>query len=173
MQLHHQYFEYPGSAWIGNSELSGIQANSVLETLAYGFSSLFGSKGFLLYNPLLFIAIPYLFKEIMNRRVFRKEAIVIGIATLIIIFFYFVFTSNYGGYSYSIRWFVPLLPLLFFFIYPFFNRYSLKRQRFFITLLIISIVISSIGLINPWSKSALSPIPVLSNIKEIVFLILK
>lgn len=173
VQLHHQYFEYPGSVWIGNGELSGIGANSGLVTLRYSFFSLFGPRGFLFYNPLLFIAIPYLLKEIMNRRAFRKEAIVIGIATLIIMLYYFVFTSNYGGGSYSIRWFVPLLPLLFFFIYPFFNRYSLSRHRIFMTLLFVSMTISSIGLINPWSKTALSPIPLMSNIKEIIFFILK
>lgn len=172
VQINKSYFEYPGSPWIGSSELSGMHINQGLFFLYYSFSVLLGPKGFLLYNPLLFIALPYLILEIRKGQAFKQEALVIGFASLIIVLYYLLFTTNYGGCSYSIRWFVPLLPLLFFFIYPFFENFNLKRRRVFITLFSISTVISCVGLINPWTCSDLSQTPLLSNIKRLIFFFL-
>ena len=82
------YFEYPGSPWIGSGELSGMKANQGLFFLYYSFSALLGPKGFLLYNPFLIIALPYVIREIRNGRIFRQEALVISIVSLIIILYY-------------------------------------------------------------------------------------
>lgn len=168
VQLNQDYFTYPGSPWIGSSELSGIKTNQIAFFLSYSFSSLLGHRGFLLYNPLLLIALPYLIIETRKHHFFRQEALVIGFASLSIILYYFLFTNNYGGWSYSIRWFVPLLPLLFFFIHPFFENYSLKKRQLFITLFSISTITSCIGLINPWSSQSLDNVPIVSNIKALI-----
>jgi len=173
VQLNRHYFEYPGSPWIGSGELSGMTINHGLFFLNYSFNALLGSKGFLLYNPLLFIALPYLIREIRSGRTFRQEALAVSIVSLIIILYYLLVTNNYSGDSYSIRWFVPLLPLLFFFIHPFFENFSLKRRQVFITLFSISTMVSCIGLINPWSISSLSKTPLISNIKTLLHFILR
>jgi hypothetical protein len=78
-------------------------------------------------------------------------------------------TNNYGGWSYSIRWFVPLLPLLFFFLYPYFESYSPNRARPFRVLLCVAIVIAFVGAIDPWSHSDLSEVPFVANLKEIPY----
>ena len=167
VQIDRHFFEYPGSPWIGTSDLSGIEVNEGLFFLYYSFSSLLGQKGFLLYNPLLFIALPYLVWEIRKRRQFRPEAQVISAVSLIIVLYYFLYTNNYSASSYSIRWFVPLLPLFFFFIHPYMENFNLKRRQLFIALFSVSIIISSIGLIDPWSDIRLSNAPLLANIKQL------
>jgi hypothetical protein len=168
VQINRNAFEYPGSPWVSSDGLSGVKANQGIFFLVYSFSSLLGPKGFLLYNPLLFIALPYLIREIRKGQPFRQEALVISLVSLIFVFYYFLFTDSYGGWSYSIRWFVPLLPLLFFFIHPFFENFNLKRRRIFTTLFSIATIISCIGIINPWSNGSLSEIPLVSNIKALI-----
>jgi len=37
-------------------------------------------------------------------------------------------TNNYAGWSYSIRWFVPMLPLLLFFLFPYFETFNSRRR---------------------------------------------
>jgi hypothetical protein len=174
VQINRSYFEYPGSPWLTRlHSLSGMSANRGLFLLSYGFNCLLGSKGFLLYNPLLFVALPYLVREIKGNRGFRQEALVIGIVSLVIVSYYFVYTNNYNGASYSIRWFVPLLPLLFFFIHPFFETFSVKRRRIFIALFCLSAMISAIGLVNTSPGDSLGWPPVLENLKTLFHFIEK
>ena len=168
VQINRSYFEYPGSPWLGSNELTGMSANQGFFLLNYSFTCLLGPKGFLLYNPLLFIALPYLLRETRKGQSFRSEAIIISISSLIIVTYYFLFSNNYGGGSYSIRWFVPLLPLLFFFIHPLFDNFNFKRRRIFIALFVISSIISCIGIINPWSNQLYSDIPILTNLKTMI-----
>jgi hypothetical protein len=172
VQINRSYFEYPGSPWLGRMQsLSGISANHGLFLLTYAFHSLLGFRGFLLYNPLLFISFPYLIREIRNRRAFRQEALVVSIVSLMIVSYYFIFTNNYSGAAYSIRWFVPLLPLLFFFIYPFFEAFSARRRRIFIALSCVSFAIAGIGLINTAPYDSLSTWPVMANLKTLFSLL--
>lgn len=37
---------------------------------------------------------------------------VVSAGSITLALYYLLTTNNYGGWSYSIRWFVPLLPLL-------------------------------------------------------------
>ncbi len=117
LQLNKSFFEYSGSAWNSATGMSGMMINTGLDLVKYSFHSLFEKNGFIIYNPLLFIAIPCLIYEIKNRRKFWKEGLVIGVSSLILVAYYCITTRNFGGNSYSIRWFIPLLPLLFIFFY--------------------------------------------------------
>lgn len=161
--VHKSFFYYPGSIWIKLGGLSGTDINSWPFILQYGLSSLFGPKGFVLYNPLLVIAVPFLISEIISQRKFRKEALTIGLCSLILISYYFVMTNNYAGGSYSIRWFVPLLPPLFFFAYPYFEKITISRQRLFLALFVIAGIISIIGVIRPWTDDSF---PMVSNARH-------
>jgi len=171
VQLEKSYFLYPGSPWAEAESirnLSGITVNRGMFALYYGFTVLFGLKGFFLYNPLLFIAMPFLFREIRSKKKLRKEAIVIAISSIIIVLYYTLFSNNYGGWSYSIRWFVPLLPLLFIFIYPFLENISNMRRKIFAVLVVVSAAIAIVGLINPWTNAGLSDTPFIANIVELL-----
>ena len=161
------YFEYPGSPWIEVDEFSGMYINSLPFFLSYGFKILLGSKGFLLYNPLIFVAIPGLILEIKRKRIFSREALTIGMASLILYLYIALMTTNYGGGCYSIRWFVPLLPMLFFFIHPLLEGRSTRYQWLLIVLGAVSIALSFLGLINPWTDPEVSEFPAMVNVKMI------
>ncbi|MGD9487326.1 MAG: hypothetical protein AB7W47_04855 [Calditrichaceae bacterium] len=167
-QIDRSYFEYPGSPWNGSNELSGISVNSLPVFLEYSAQMMIGPKGFLLYNPFLWIALPLLIREIKNKSKFRKEALVIGTASLIMILYYLLMTNNYAGDSYSIRWFVPFIPLWFFFLYPRLRISRVARQRVFNIFFTISLIISVIGLINPWTISRYSSTPFVANIQQVL-----
>jgi hypothetical protein len=154
LQINTSYFHYPNSPWLNENskeQLSGTTLNQGFFLLTYAFHSLIGQRGFFSYNPFLCLAIPFLILEIWRRRLYHREALVIGVASLTIIIYYLLMTSNYGGCAFGMRWFVPLLPLLFFFMYPFFTNFNKKKRWWFTLILVVSMVISSIGLNNAWA----------------------
>lgn len=160
VQLVKSYFEYPGSYWLGSAQkLSGMEANNLGFVLMYALRALLGPNGFLIYNPLLPVALWGLARELRYGRPFFPEAAVICSGSLAVAAYYFLTTTNYGGWSYSIRWFVPLLPLLFFFLYPYFegDNYEDKKAKPFLALLALSMVIAIVGVVDPWSHTSESP----------------
>ncbi|MFT3860239.1 hypothetical protein [Micropruina sp.] len=114
VQLVARYFLFPGSPWTPE-QLTGAQMNSGAALAGYSFSLLFGGRGFLLYNPLALLAIPLLLREFSKRRRFAVEALATTGASMLIFGYYALWSNNFSGASYSIRWFVPLLPLWIFF----------------------------------------------------------
>ena len=92
----------------------------------------------------------------------------VGLVSALIVSYYLLFSMNYSGWGYSIRWFVPLLPLWFFFVYPFMERLSTGRIVIFGALFAVSTTIALIGLMNPWSNVSLSQYPLIANIKQIL-----
>jgi hypothetical protein len=169
VQIVGSYFKYPGSPWVGTDQLSGMRTNNAQFALTYALSALVGPKGFLLYNPIIAVALWGLIRAIREKGLFFYEGIVIGAGSAVMVLYYLLFTNNYGGWSYSIRWFVPLLPLLFFFLYPYFEDYGPKRARQFRVLLCVAVVIAFVGAIDPWSHRDLSEVPFIANIKEIPY----
>ena len=71
-------------------------------------SALVGPKGFLLYNPIIAIALWGLVRAIRDQGRFYYEAIVVAAGSSAVVLYYLMATNNYGGWSYSIRWFVPV-----------------------------------------------------------------
>jgi hypothetical protein len=168
VQLVRSYFQYPGSPWnVPVEELSGMQVNSPKFAVSYALLALVGPRGFLLYNPILWVAVWALVQVVTHRKLFRYEAMVIGAGSGALVLYYLLFTSNYGGASYSIRWFVPTLPLLFFFLYHYFEESRQQRTRGVRALLYLSIGIAFIGAVNPWSHAYLSEVPFIANVVEL------
>jgi hypothetical protein len=87
-----------------------------------------GPKGFLLYNPIIAIALWGLVRAIREKRRFFYEGIVVSAGSAVLVLYYLLVTNKYGGWPNSIRWFVPLFPLLFFFLYPCFETYGPKAR---------------------------------------------
>jgi hypothetical protein len=162
-QLVPEYFDY-STHWNGDEALTGSNLNSPLFALEYGYEMFFGRSGFIIYNPLLIIGIPYLFLEIYRQRKYRPEALVIVACCLVIMLYYIMTSNNFSGWSYSIRWFVPLLPFLLLFIYRFLDDPpNLQIKRAFIPLCILSLVISGVGAVNPWASQLYTKHPFLAN----------
>jgi hypothetical protein len=165
VEIVREYFDYYGSPWIGSDELSGMHVNDLKFVLTYALFAFVGSKGFLLYNPFLAIALWGLVRVIRQRGPFFYEGIVVGSGSLVLVLYYLLTTNNYGGWCYGIRWFVPLLPMLLFFLYPFFEKYDHKRANLFWVLLCVSTIIAFVGAIDPWTLSAID------NFRELYFFV--
>lgn len=171
-QIVPSFFDYEGSSWSNKGNLTGTKINEFTFMLEYGFKMLFGKSGFIIYNPFLVIGIPCLLAEIIKSREYKHEAITISICSLVIVLYYIATSSNYSGWSYSIRWFIPLLPFLFIFIF----RYMQSSQQTILTytllpLLILSCLISIVGVIEPWSELEHTKVPILANITDLIELI--
>lgn len=179
IQLDKSLYDYPGSPWVGPQNvgnLSGVTVYSISSVVPYSFACLFGKEGFLLYNPILLIAIPVLVMQIFKKGEFRSEALLIAPPTILLMGYYFFFTNNWGGWSYSIRWFVPLLPLLFLFLAPFIDSASRLRMAIFKFVLAVSMLIALVGVANPYSYKNInvlgrdfSEVPFVSNLKLLYY----
>jgi len=143
-----EYFQWPGTPWRPEM-LTGASMNSGSFLWTYAFHALIGKRGFLFYNPLLFLAIPLLLRELHRRRPFFREACVTCVVAVPIVGYYLLYSNNYSGESYSIRWFVPLLPLLFFFLHPVLDGTSGMKILFFV-LFTVGTCLAVFGLLNPW-----------------------
>jgi hypothetical protein len=168
IQIVQSYFEYPGSPWQGAASLSGMTRNHGLFILSYAVHSLLGGNGFLLYNPFLFLALWGLGHEIRRKGRFCYEGVAIAAASACLLIYYWLMTNNYAGWSYSIRWFVPMLPLLLFFLFPYFEAFNNNRRTVFNALLCVSVVIAVVGAMNPWSPLLYDEVPFLANLEQFI-----
>ena len=144
-----------------------MRVNDPWFALNYAVRLLVGPKGFLLYNPMLAIALWGLVRVIRRRGPFFPEAVVVAAGSLTIVAYYVLTTTNAGGWCYGIRWFVPLLPLLLFFVYPYFEAFTARRSTVFTVLLSVSILVATVGATNPWSDPSRGQIPLVGNLKDL------
>ncbi len=173
LQIIPEFFNYEGSTWIGSDTLSGVESNSLYFTLKYACLSLLGPRGFLWYNPILLLLIPLAIRAIRRRGFLRAEAVIILSCSIILLTYYFVFSSNFGGWSYSIRWFIPILPLLYIFIYDIEYMLHVKHGKQLLYILIgTATLIAIVGQINPWSSPEYNSVPFLANLQQLVGLFL-
>ena len=162
VQFHPQYFLYEGSVWHQGMHMSSIPA-----ALSYGFWSLFGVRGFLWYNPLLFLLIPALIRRMKQGVDNNRESRAIGVAVLMLFIVYALFTQNYGGWGYSIRYLVSVLPFFYIYLGDIHGRLQTQSQRrLFQSLVALSTLLAIVGLINPWSNPEYHQIAFLANLKQ-------
>ncbi len=167
---HPEYFKWEGSPWGAEKEITEIEFNrDLLFILEYSFHSLFGYRGLFLYSPILLFSLPMLTKAIKSKnQKFRNEIFMIAVSCFIIIFFYATLFSNYGGWCYGMRFFIPFTPLIFFIsaIYICESPSRLLLNIFYVYLS-ISLIISFIGVYNPWSEGDFSLLTNLSQILKV------
>ncbi len=169
LQIVPEFFQFEGSTWTNNPELSGVSINSFIFTIKYGFLSLLGLKGFIWYHPILILLIPTAVNYLLKENPLKLELMVTLTGTLIIMLYYFLFSSNYGGWSYSIRWFVSFIPLLGFFVFMLAPSQGFKvNQRLVWGVSTLAILIALIGQINPWSNPTQHAIPLMANLKQLI-----
>lgn len=164
VQLVPDYFLFPGSPWTRDM-LTGAQINSGAFLGEYSLGLLFGARGFLCYNPFALVAVPLMVAEFVRRRPFAVEALAATAATVVIIGYYALWSNNFSGAAYSIRWFVPLLPLWMFFLHPLLEKPGWWRMGLFLVLLLVSVPIAVIGTSNPWPWQRYGPVPLLADLE--------
>lgn len=159
LQFVPEYFDWPGSP-VTIEALSGTRVNSWRETAAYAFTCLLGERGFLLYNPILFLAVPLMIRAAWRGEgPFAAEARWGGLAVLGTLAYYLTRSRDFSGWSYSIRWFVTYLPLLMLYLPAWLApregeppaRHA-TRVRVAVDLLLTGAAISLVGCLQPWSS---------------------
>ncbi|MBW2617979.1 MAG: hypothetical protein JRC92_03785 [Deltaproteobacteria bacterium] len=114
--LHPELMLFPG-ARLAAGELTGVFGpawSGAADWLGYLFDLTLGAKGFLTHNPLVFLGFLGLILALAGRPAqggrLLAGAIALGATALMV--YYSLYSNNFGGYNYSIRWFILLIPLL-------------------------------------------------------------
>lgn len=151
VQFHPEFGDYKNLIWnlLGSSGIPHQQ-----NSLIYAFNIFFGARGLLFYSPILIFAFYSIYKILKDKKnKFWKETILILSGFIIISLFYIIKIKDYAGCSYGFRWFIAITPIIYFFIiFLFTKKQSSKFKNIFTIVLIISIFISMVGLLNPWSR---------------------
>lgn len=162
-----EYYLYPEFPLLESNLFVGMELKGGWDLIGHAVEFLFWKKGFLLHNPLTFLAIPLMVVVIIRKGKLWKEALVITFGSLVVIVAYLLTSLDYGGFAYSIRWFVPLLPLWYVFLYPIFTQERPKLRRAFSVLFILSVIIAAVGLIDPWTTD-ITGVPFLDNLISLI-----
>ncbi|MCX7919606.1 MAG: tetratricopeptide repeat protein [bacterium] len=165
--LHTEYYQYPGSVLvseIGKKRLFG-------KTIAGQYwHMLFGYRGILLFSPILLFGIADCLKVFIKKywindtffNYLRLSSLTIFFGTLTA---YAIQISDFGGTSYGLRWIITSIPLLLYFVGLNANEIIRRVKKIIgVLCLVWSILISFIGVYNPWSLNIISPIPFIDNL---------
>lgn len=131
----------------GNIHSSGMAGLNKPEPF-YLFNILFGYRGIFSYMPALLFIIPYI---ITFRKKMRLNTVFILVFIVSFITFYSLMTGDYGGWSYGFRFFIPIIPVLWFYICEWFAVNKSRTLKFIFGFAIIWGIITSLaGSYNPW-----------------------
>jgi hypothetical protein len=141
------YLAYEGSKWIGN--LQGFEAlnHPIIVRL---FNYTFGTHGLFLYQPILLL--PFLIKKNWKDPFW--------IYTAVIVFGYILFNTimqkNYAGSAFGPRRFLPLIPLIYYFViknlFEYWKNFSFAKKAIIILGFAATFYISYLGYTNPWNN---------------------
>ncbi len=142
-----EYLAWPGSAFDVPSMTGVYNHPSLWQFITYALGLLFGERGFLIHNPPLLLALTggvALLRRCTSEVPEVLWAVAWSIATWLL---YGLFSNNYSGQCYSIRWFIPLLAPGFLVLAIFLKHFHKYRWAF--------VAISAWGAIfaiNAWTR---------------------
>lgn len=167
VNIYPAHYRYPGSIF-DETSLSGVASHASLAGfLEYCYHAVAGRRGLFSYNPVLVFPLVTLLWCAFSRREGgrRPEAIVIISASAATVFCYLLKTVNYGGWSFGMRFFVPLIPAVAIYLGPFLaKRRRLLVRALFVLSLCFSVAVSLIGVMGPWTDMYIGPNPVVNNL---------
>jgi hypothetical protein len=102
-------WQWPGSPFSAQNLTGVYNHSSLLDFWTYALALLFGNRGFLLFNPPLLLAIPGGIALMRGRTIERPEIFWAAAWSAGVWLVYALFSIQFPGQCYSIRWFVPLL----------------------------------------------------------------
>jgi hypothetical protein len=169
-----EFFAYSGSQWSANgppgTRLTGGTWNRWPFAAGYGTLLLVGTRrGFLIFNSTAGLALYGLARSIRTRTKYWREAAVVLAGSAIVVAYYAFSSANYSGASYSIRWFVPFLPLWWFFgsvAIDNFDNWTPRQRMLTSALCAVSVFYALAGAVNPWPYEWRSSLVPLINIKD-------
>jgi tetratricopeptide (TPR) repeat protein len=166
--LHKSFYQFQGSYWggdLGHKRLFGKTIFSQFWHMAFGY------RGIFLFSPILLGGLWEMGKYSLKKRNTLQGIAILGIVLVFgTMASYAVQISDLGGGSYGLRWVIPALPILIFFSALWFSRLPGKLKiAGGVCLFLPSVLISSIGVYNPWPQNALTPVPFLENLAYMSF----
>ena len=141
------YLSYEGSKWIGSTQ--GFEAlNHPIPIRLFNYT--FGTHGLFLYQPILLI--PFLIKKNWKNPLWiYTAAIVLGY-----ILFNTIMQKNYAGSAFGPRRFLPLIPIIYFFVVKnlseYWSDFNFAKKVLIILSFIATVSISYLGYTNPWNN---------------------
>jgi hypothetical protein len=157
----------PGGLDHSSQYASVVQHVPLPKNWIYPLQCLFGWHGFFTVSPVLLFGAIGLGIAIKQKTPFkRQDSIYIGSAVLVMLLGYAFFVGSLGGWSYGIRYLIPIMPILLFFI-----PVVLKTMRvsLFVFVLALSTLFALIGTYNPWPpvyEPEIDPHPIASLVKN-------
>jgi 4-hydroxybenzoate polyprenyltransferase len=120
----------------------------------YLFNLLLGHHGVFSMTPVLIFAVWAIARAIIKRSPDRAEALTIGLPFCVMVSFYTITTTNYGGSCLGFRWLMPLTSILFTFVPLWLSQ---NRSRVAMILFVLSTLVGQYnaftGLPSPWTPS--------------------
>jgi hypothetical protein len=155
------YFDPKAYDFVGtvlNPTVGGTNGFYSLEFgLQYTYNILIGRRGFFAFTPMLIYAVVGL-AMVWRARSNRLRGLSFAVAAGCLTFAAYLIlrTDNYGGEAWGTRWFVPLVPLLWYFAYDAYGvlrnreRVSLTWRAIFWGAVILSFLTAALGLHDAW-----------------------
>jgi hypothetical protein len=146
-------YDFPGT--VLNPTVGGTSGFYSLEFgVNYAYEMLVGRRGVFAFTPLLLGSIAGLWIVMRDRlHPLRSLAIAFSAGCLAFTTYLILRTDNFGGVAWGTRWFVPLVPLLWYYIAVVFER---PRGRGWMAILATAAALSLLttlpGLHDPWSE---------------------
>jgi len=106
-------YNYPGSVW--DSTLAAHHPPG--DVLDYAFKYLIGERGFFSHSPILLWGLAGLILVLLKRgHPLRRESAILSLGMLAPLAYLLTRTNHYGGWAYSERFLIILVPLLFYYV---------------------------------------------------------
>lgn len=148
-----KYYYYLNSPWLHLAGWDKFTDPKYREPKTiYTYNILFGHHGLFLITPILLFAIYSLIKiPFTKKNKLYYEGRLILVSFIILLIFFVFHTHNYSGSAYAFRYFIPVIPILFFFLGYFLNENKSKTLlTLFFIFLAISVYMSLVGMKSPW-----------------------
>lgn len=156
-------YDYEGSIHAANS-VAGLRRSS--DPINYAMNATIGERGIFSHTPLLLLSIPgiiiLLRKKAIDGNPFvsskRGAFLYIIIAVAASMRLFIIFTSDYGGWAYGFRFFIPIIPFLYMFSLPVIASIMKARVSslrvlgiaMVIVLISWSVLSALLGVYSPW-----------------------
>lgn len=141
--MHPEFFIYSGSKFsYSNLTNVGLVVHSFGDWIKYIYLMTFGQRGFWLHNPLSFfglcLAVYYIFQTDKKMRLYSLASL---FSVLMVLMYYSLYGRGASGGSYTVRWFLILIPTFFPILATWFKQCK-SKQWIVIGLAVISLIIN-------------------------------
>ena len=156
------YFDPKAYDFVGtvlNTTMGGTNGFYSLEFGArYTYDMFVGQRGLFSFTPMLIFAFIGMFVALKQRRQRGLSVAVLG-GSLVFAAYLILRTDNFGGLAWGTRWFVPLVPLWWYFAYDAYGvmrnkpRASLIWRLLFWAAVLVSFLTAAQGLHDAWREA--------------------